>query len=282
MATQEITIYHSPDADDAFMFYGMSSGAIDIPGYEFRHELKDIESLNHMAKEGKLDCTAVSVHAYAYLSDLYAILRCGASMGGADYGPRLVAFPGTSLESGKRLRLAIPGLLTSATLSLRLWLAEKGIEADLENFFFDEVIDAVKDKKVDAGLIIHEGQITHHRDGLVTLLDLGQWWWETRKLPLPLGVNIIRRSLGGEGMKATSKALKQSIEYSLAHRDKALKYALTYGRGITYEEADRFVEMYVNERTIDIGEDGMRSIRLFLMEAHERGFIPSRIDPEFI
>lgn len=280
MQSKRVTIYHSPDADDAFMFYGLTSGNVSYPGYEFSHALKDIESLNQMARRGEIDCTAVSVHAYAYLAQDYVILRSGASMGGADYGPRLVSCASFDIRDGRKRRLAIPGELTSAALALRIFLAQNRIEAELVAMHFEAVQDAVKSGEVDAGVIIHEGQITHEREGLVTVLDLGKWWWDTHQLPLPLGVNIVHRKLGAEGIQATATVLKGTIEYSLAHRQEALAYALSYGRGISAEDADKFVGWYVNDLTVDLGQDGTRSIRLFLSLGAQLGLIPE-IEPIF-
>lgn len=279
---QTIVIYHSPDADDAFMFYGLQSGAVTVPGFHFAHELQDIETLNQRTMRGELDVTAASVHAYAYLAQNYAILRCGASMGGKDYGPRLIANKPLDLRAGQKLRIAIPGQYTSAALALRIWLREKGIEADLPIVFFDEVHESVRRGEVDAGVIIHEGQLTHQREGFVILADLGAWWWEKTNLPLPLGVNVVKRSLGQEAMQATYRALRGSIEYSLAHRDDALTYALSYGRGLSRTDADTFVGMYVNDRTVDIGVEGMRSIEQFLALGVEYGFIPRGVTVSFV
>lgn len=278
--TQKITFFHSPDADDAFMFYGMVSGNVTVPGYEFAHDLKDIESLNQMAKKGLLDSTAVSVHAYAYLSDQYSILRYGASMGEKEYGPKVVVKPG--ITWGDIKRVAVPGELTSALLSFKLYLAESGMKIETPLMDFDRIQEAVIDGTIEAGLIIHEGQITHERAGLVEILDLGKWWWKKHQLPLPLGVNVIKKSLSADAQKACAKALKESIEYSLAHREDALQYALSYGRGLSHEDADTFVGMYVNERTRDLGAEGMKSIELFLKEGFEQKLIPRLIVPEFI
>ncbi len=282
MSKQTITIFHSPDADDAFMFYGLTQGAVEHPDYAFEHDLSDIETLNQRTIRGELDFTAVSVHAYAYLKSQYAILTCGASMGGKDYGPRVVAMEPMSLTDGKKRKIAIPGERTSAALSLQLYMKENGIEAELVNIDFDKVTEAVRSGDVDCGIIIHEGQITHDREGLQLILDLGKWWWDETGLPLPLGVNVVRKSLGEEAIRATATALYKSIDYSLKNRDKALDYAMTYGRGISREEADIFVGMYVNDLTLDIGEDGMRSIQLFLGKAMEYGLIPDDTEIEFI
>lgn len=282
MSDKTIVIHHSPDADDAFMFYGLVKGGVGVPGFKFDHALSDIESLNQRALRGELDVTAVSVHAFAYLKNQYAIMRAGASMGGADYGPRIVACGNLNLKDGLKRKIAIPGKYTSAALALQIYLKEEGISADLQIVDFDKVQDVVKAGDIDAGIIIHEGQITCEREGLTTVLDLGKWWWDKYNLPLPLGVNVVRRALGEEGMRAAGKALKGSIEYSLEHRDEALKYALEYGRGISYDDADKFVGWYVNERTRDIGEDGARSIKLFLDRGYELGIIPNLVDVEFV
>jgi len=277
---KEITIYHSPDADDAFMFYGLTSGAIDIPGYTFKHELCDIESLNNRTIAGELDVTAVSVHAYAYLKDQYAITSCGASMGGKDYGPRLVSKAPLKLSDGKKV--ALPGKFTSATLAMQIYAREHELNLDFIQCDFDSIVELVQSGEVDAGLLIHEGQITHEREGLHCIVDLGEWWWEKGNLPLPLGVNVVKRALGDKTMQAAASALRQSIEYSLEHREKALEYALSYGRGISQDEADKFVGWYVNERTLDIGEDGRKSIQEFLRLGTEYGFIPHHVDVQFV
>lgn len=275
MSAQPITIYHSPDADDAFMFYGMVSGAVNVAGYTFAHELCDIETLNHRARRGELEVTAVSVHAFAYLADRFSIMEYGASMGGRDYGPKLITTKSITLSESSAPTIAIPGELTSAALALRLYLRQKRFNAELVSIPFDKVQDAVRSGEVDAGILIHEGQLTYEREGFRCLVDLGSWWWERHALPLPLGVNIVAKKLGLPAMRAAATALHQSIEYSLAHRTEALQYALSYGRGITFEEADRFVGMYVNNYTRQIGSDGRRSIELFLKEGAEAGFVPA-------
>ena len=273
-----ITIFHSPDSDDAFMFYGLVSGAISHPDFKFDHDLSDIETLNQRALKGELDVTAVSVHACAYLKD-YVILDCGASMGGKDYGPRLVSKSAKALSELKEI--AIPGELTSAALALRIYLREQGIEVELPLMSFDAIQDAVKNGSVQAGLLIHEGQLTHQREGLATLADLGRWWWEKYSLPLPLGVNVARRSIGAEAISATAQVLKGSIEYSLAHREEALKYALQYGRGLSARDADTFVGMYVNERTVSLGAEGKKSIELFIARGKELEILPTAARVEF-
>jgi 1,4-dihydroxy-6-naphthoate synthase len=273
MEPKQITIYHSPDADDAFMFYGLANHKVGFPGYEFKHQLQDIETLNQRTVRGELDVTAVSVHAYSKLHDKYAILTCGASMGGSDYGPRLVVRKDTVKKPEELRSIAIPGDLTSAALALKIWLHEVGLTPKLVTIGFDEIQSAVNVGAVDGGVIIHEGQLTHAREGLINILDLGAWWWQKYQLPLPLGVNVIRKALGKEAMHAVATALRQSIDYSLAHREEALTYALTYGRGVTRAEADQFVGMYVNELTQDIGEAGKRSIELFLKRGNECGIV---------
>lgn len=273
--TKKITIYHSPDADDAFMFYGLVKGGIGLPGYEFCHELCDIESLNQMALAGKVDVTAISVHAFPYLDNRYAILSCGASMGEKDYGPRIVATEKINLKDGRRRKIAIPGKYTSAALALQLYLKMEKIDADLVIMNFDKVQDAVKSREVDCGVIIHEGQITHEREGFQMALDLGAWWWSRHQLPLPLGVNIVNKSMGMDAMNAVKTVLKGSIECALANRKEALDYALSYGRGLSAEDADVFVGMYVNRRTLDLGPEGRESIGLFLREGIEAGIIPA-------
>lgn len=280
--TQDITIYHSPDADDAFMFYGLSKGHVTTPGFTYSHELKDIETLNQMTLKGETSVTAVSVHVYPHLEGRYAILRSGASMGGPEYGPRLVARDSFDLSDGKIRKFAVPGELTSATLALKICLHERGIEAELVNMNFDRVQEAVKAGEVDAGVIIHEGQITLHKEGLLNVLDLGKWWWDITGLPLPLGVNVVRKDLGDAAMRSVAKALKETIQFSLAHRQEAIDFALGYGRGISREEADEFIGMYVNDITVEMGERGESSIRLFLEKGARYGFVPEVANLEFV
>ena len=275
-----ITIYHSPDSDDAFMFYGLVSGAVKYPGFNFDHSLCDIETLNHRTVKGELDVTAVSVHAYAYLKGRYFIMNSGASMGGQDYGPKLVATKNVDIKS--RRVIAIPGVLTSAALALRMYLKENNVNAELMNVSFDKVGDVVKEGKADAGVIIHEGQLTHDREGLYNLVDLGKWWWDETGLPLPLGVNVVRKDLGSRSIVACSTVLRQTIQYSLDHRKEALEYALKYGRGISVDEADKFVGMYVNDLTLDLGQAGKRSIELFLQRAKDLQLISPEINAEFV
>ena len=277
-----ITIYHSPDSDDAFMFYGLVSGSVSYPGFSFTHDLSDIESLNHRAIKGELEITAVSVHAYAYLKGRYLIMNSGASMGGNDYGPKIVSKNLSSIAEKPYCTIAIPGEYTSATLALKIYLRERGLSAELVNMPFDKVQDAVKCGEVDAGVIIHEGQLTHESEGLKNLVDLGVWWWRDTGFPLPLGVNIVRKDLESRAIVACSTVLKETIQYSLSHRAEALQYALKYGRGITPAQADKFVGMYVNELTVDLGPTGRRAIELFLDRAKSLSLIPAEVKAEFV
>jgi Predicted periplasmic solute-binding protein len=266
----KIRVAHSPDSDDAFMFYAINTKKIDTKGYEFIDILSDIETLNKEALKGTYEVSAISIHAFPYVADRYALLSSGASMGD-NYGPMVVAkeeFPANEL---KNKTIAVPGTLTSAFLALKLY------EPDINYVVlpFDQIIDAVKEGKVDAGLIIHEGQLTYQDEGLKCIVDLGKWWYEKSSgLPLPLGGNVIRKDLGIEVMKEISEILRESIEYSLAHRDEAVEYALKYARGMTKDKADKFIGMYVNDLTVDYGERGKKAIELFLKEAYEKKLIP--------
>ncbi len=273
----KITLGHSPDSDDAFMFYALARHQVDEEGYEFEHILKDIETLNRWALEGKLHVTAISVHGYAHVADKYAILPHGASMGD-DYGPMVVAREELDRDALKSAPIAVPGTLTSAFLALRLWLGEFPYEV----VPFDEIMEAVHEGRYQAGLLIHEGQLTHGELGLKTLVDLGRWWKADTGLPLPLGVNVIRRDLGMDRMRQLSRILLRSIEHGLDHREKALDYALEFARGMERSLADRFVGMYVNEWTRDMGDAGKESIRLFLTRGHEAGIIPHLPPIDFV
>jgi len=273
-----IQLGHSPDSDDAFMFYGLAEHRVDGEGFEYEHILRDIETLNQWAREGRLEITAISVHAYAYVADKYAILTHGASMGD-NYGPMVVTREPVGLDWLRDKRIAIPGTMTSAYLALRLCLGE--FEYDVVPF--DQIMEAVAAGKADAGLLIHEGQLTHERHGLHAVVDLGRWWHaETNGLPLPLGVNAVRRDLGPETMAALSRALKASIVYGLEHRTEALRHAMQYARGLETSTADTFVGMYVNDWTVDMGPRGRESIRLFLARAAERGIIPHPVQVDFV
>ena len=277
MPKQEITIAHSPDSDDAFMFYGLAKERIPTHGFQFTHILQDIQTLNERATRGELDITAISIHAYAYVCDQYALLPSGASMGDG-YGPMLVARQRFPKEEIAKLRIAVPGAMTSAFLALRLWLGD----FEYEVVPFNEIMEAVAEGKYDAGLLIHEGQLTHHELGLKTLVDLGVWWKGETGLPLPLGVNVIRKDLGPERMAQLSRILHKSIAYGLEHRESGLDYALSFARGMERSLADKFVGMYVNDWTLDMGEAGKESIRLFLQRGHEAGVIEKLPPIEFV
>jgi 1,4-dihydroxy-6-naphthoate synthase len=277
-AVKEIQIAHSPDSDDAFMFYGLATGKIKVPGYKFTHNLTDIESLNHRAiADAFYDVTAVSFHAYAYLQQNYALMNCGSSFG-EGYGPMLVATRKIPATDIRKLRIAIPGTLTSAYLTLKLYAP------DIQTFVvdFDKIIPAVAAGEYDAGLLIHEGQLTYGNDGLHKILDLGQWWRTETGLPLPLGGNAIKRSLGPEAMLATTHAVRDSIQHALEHRDPALEYAMQFARDLDPNLANKYVGMYVNDRTIDMGEDGREAVRRLLAMGFERGIIPVESKVDFV
>ena len=273
---QRITVAHSPDSDDAFMFYGLASGAVDTGGIEIEQVLSDIETLNRAAFEGKYEVTAVSFHAFAHLADKYALLPHGASMGD-NYGPIVVGRQDGPREVKGR-KLAIPGTLTTAYLALQLY------EKDFAHVVvpFDQIEQFVAAGKADAGLLIHEGQLTYAENGLRKIVDLGEWWAErTGGLPLPLGGNIIRRDLGPEMIGKVSRLLHDSIAYALSHRKDAVDYAQQFGRGLDKERTDRFVGMYVNDLTLGYGERGRRAVERLMADAFENGLIPKRIPIEF-
>jgi 1,4-dihydroxy-6-naphthoate synthase len=279
-ATREITIAHSPDSDDAFMFYGLATNKVQVPGLRFSHTLCDIQSLNQkamQADEGVYDVTAVSFHAYPYIQDRYALMTCGGSVG-EGYGPMIVAPRGLSAAEVKQKVIAVPGKLTTAYLALQLFAP--GIETEVVPF--DEIIPSVLQGKYEAGLIIHEGQLTYDRSGLHRIVDLGKWWLQVTGLPLPLGGNAIRRSLGRELISSVSSALRDSIQYALDHREEALAYAMQFARDLDPQMADKFVGMYVNERTLDYGPDGKEAIRRLLDMGHRAGIIPMEPQVEFV
>ncbi len=277
---QVIRVAHSPDSDDAFMFYAINQKKIDTKGYQFVDILSDIETLNRKALEGEYEVSAISIHAFPYVADKYALLSSGASMGD-NYGPMIVSKEHFDPSQLKNKRIAVPGTLTSAFLALELYLGTNRF--DYEVIPFDQIIKAVKEGKVDAGLIIHEGQLTYQDEGLVCIVDLGKWWYEkTGGLPLPLGGNVIRKDLGEETMKEISEILRESIKYSLEHREEAVEYALKYARDMSKEKADKFIGMYVNELTVDYGERGRKAIELFLKEAYEKGFIDRLPEIKFV
>jgi 1,4-dihydroxy-6-naphthoate synthase len=275
---REITIAHSPDSDDAFMFYGLATNKVRVPGLKFSHTLTDIETLNQKAiHEAHYDVTAISFHAYPYLQDNYALMACGGSVG-EGYGPMIVSSKRFSLDEIKNVRIAIPGELTTAALALKLFAPD--VRTTLVPF--DQIIPQVLAGKHEAGLIIHEGQLTYAASGLHKVLDLGQWWREQTGLPLPLGGNAIRRSLGDETMRVVTKALRESIQHALDHREEALAYAMQFARDLDAQLANRFVSMYVNERTLNYGEDGKQAIRKLLELGHERGIIPHPVKVDFV
>jgi 1,4-dihydroxy-6-naphthoate synthase len=277
-AIQEISIAHSPDSDDAFMFYGLATNKIRVPGFKFTHKLQDIETLNHLAiNEAFYDVTAVSFHAYPYMQEKYTLMACGGSVGDG-YGPMIVASRKFSLDEIRKVKIAVPGTLTTAYLALKLF--DPNIET--VTVPFDKIIPAVLAGEFDAGLIIHEGQLTYAIEGLQKVLDLGQWWREETGLPLPLGGNAIRRSLGDSVMLTTTNALRDSIQHALDHRDEALEYAMQFARDLDTNLANRFVGMYVNERTLDYGDDGRLAIRKLLELGYERGVIPVKTEVEFV
>lgn len=272
-----ITVAHSPDSDDAFMFYGLATNKLETNGLRFEHTLKDIQSLNEDAKLGTYDVTAVSFHGYAYVADKYALLPHGASIGDK-YGPIVVAKEPRRPEEIGGMTIAIPGELTSAYLALRIYNKEFKYKV----VPFDQIMDAVLKGEVDAGLLIHEGQLFYKQEGLDKVLDLGEWWHEKTGLPLPMGGNAIRRELGPELMKQVSHHLHESIVYSMENREDALQYAMQFARDMPPELADRFVAMWVNDLTLDYGERGRQAVRMLLDEGHKHGIIPHPVNVEFV
>jgi 1,4-dihydroxy-6-naphthoate synthase len=274
---REITVAHSPDSDDAFMFYGLATNKVRVPGLKFSHTLTDIETLNRKAMQGVYDVSAISFHAYPYVQDKYALMSCGGSVG-EQYGPMVVASRPVGLEELPRLKVAVPGKLTTAYLALKLFSPK--IETAVVPF--DKIIPEVVAGNYEAGLIIHEGQLTYESSGLSKVLDLGKWWHELTGLPLPLGGNAIRRSLGRELITTVSQALRDSIQYGLDHREEALAYAMQFARDLDTQKADRFVGMYVNERTLDYGTDGKEAVTRLLEMGHKAGIIPDPPNVEFV
>jgi 1,4-dihydroxy-6-naphthoate synthase len=270
ISTREISIAHSPDSDDAFMFYGLATNKVQVAGLRFNHTLCDIQTLNQRAMErgGVYDVTAISFHAYPYLQNDYVLMTSGGSVG-EGYGPMIVATRAYSDSEIRRKKIAVPGKLTTAYLALKLFAPE--IESEVVPF--DQIIPRVLQGEYEAGLIIHEGQLTYDRSGLHRIVDLGRWWWQTTGLPLPLGGNAIRRSLGPEMISSVSTALRASIQYALDHRNEALSYAMQFARDLDPQLADRFVGMYVNERTLDYGRDGREAIRCLLEMGRKHGII---------
>jgi 1,4-dihydroxy-6-naphthoate synthase len=272
---KKIVVAHSPDPDDAFMFYALARQKIDTGEFEFKHVFGDIEALNRQAMKGKYEVSAISIHAYPYVANNYALLTCGASMG-YKYGPIVVSK--RPLDSIKGKTIAIPGTLTTAYLTLKL----------LEDDFvpkvmpFDEILDAVEKEKCEAGLIIHEGQLTYKDKNLYKVIDLGEWWYDETSLPLPLGGNVIKKDLGEEAMKRISDYIKESISYALEHENAALDYAIKFGRDLKKEETRRFVRMYVNDFTLDYGKTGREAIRVLLYKAREKGILEKKVELEFV
>ncbi len=276
--TIEIKIAHSPDSDDAFMFYGLATNKIRVPGLKFTHVLCDIETLNHKAiAEAYYEVTAISFHAYPYLQERYALMSCGGSVGDG-YGPMIIAPKAYTLDEVKKLKIAIPGTLTTAVLALKLFAP--GIQTEVVPF--DKIMPAVLAGKYDAGLIIHEGQLTYDKCGLNRIVDLGKWWRELTGLPLPLGANAIRKDLGPETIAKVCKALRDSIQHALDNREQALQYAMQFARDLDARDADKFVGMYVNERTLDYGNDGREAVARLLNMGHEKGIIPAALKLEWV
>jgi 1,4-dihydroxy-6-naphthoate synthase len=282
MRNHTVTLGHSPDPDDAFMFYALARDLIPCHGFKFEHILQDIQTLNERATRGELDISAISIHAYAYVSDKYALLPSGASMGDG-YGPMLVAKAKFTKDEIARKKIAVPGTMTSAFLALQLWLDRPASNFSYVVVPFDEIFRAVRSGEADVGLIIHEGQLTYENEGLTLCQDLGIWWsGENDGLPLPLGGNVVHKRFEPAERKLLSDILSASIRYSLEHRAEAVEYALQFARDMGRELADKFVGMYVNHWTVDYGDKGRESIRRFLGRAHERGLIPHRQELEFV
>jgi len=274
---RSLTLGHSPDSDDAFMFYALARGRIETGDLRFEHILQDIETLNQRAMRAELDITALSVHAYAHVCDHYALLACGASVG-ERYGPLLVAREPMELADSRRCRVGVPGTLTTAFLALRLAVGE----FDYVVLPFDRILEAVAEGHVEAGLIIHEGQLTYERQALHKVVDLGEWWFEETAMPLPLGVNGVRKDLGRPLMEQVARLVRASIDFGLAHRTEAVRHALAYARDMDERLADRFVSMYVNDYTVDLGERGRRAIAELLDRAHNTGLLPHPVACEFV
>ena len=274
---REITVAHSPDSDDAFMFYALATNKVRSHGLRFTHTLCDIETLNRKAQEGVYDVTAISFHAYPYIQEKYALMPCGGSVG-EGYGPMIVSTRAFTPAEIKQKIIAVPGRLTTAYLALQLF--SPGIEVEVVPF--DQIIPSILEGKYEAGLIIHEGQLTYDKSGLHRVVDLGRWWQKVTGLPLPLGGNAIRRSLGAETMSSVNQALRESIQYAIDHRDEALSYAMQFARDLDTQLADKFVGMYVNERTLDYGPDGREAVRRLLDMGHKAGIIPKTPRVEWV
>ena len=282
MEKKKLTLGHSPDPDDAFMFYGLAKGLVDNRGYDFEHILQDIQTLNERASRGELDISAISIHAYAYVCDKYALLPSGASMGDG-YGPMLVAREAFSKEEILARRIAVPGTMTSAFLALQLWLEQPAERIQYTVVPFDKIFDAVNRGEADIGLIIHEGQLTFKNEGLVCCEDLGVWWGrENDGLPLPLGGNVIHKRIESNERKVVSDVLEHSIKFSLDNRNEAVEHSLQYARDMGIDLADKFVGMYVNDWTLDYGDAGRESIRRFLKRGYEMGVVSNNPELEFV
>ena len=275
---QTIQLGHSPDPDDAFMFYGLATGKMDAGPYNFVHVLQDIQTLNERAMKGELEITAISLHAYPYVAKRYALTACGCSMGD-NYGPMIVAKKPYTIDELKNLRIAVPGTMTTAFLASSILLG-KGFRNVVKPF--DQILQYVQDGYADAGLIIHEGQLTYQNNGLQLCVDLGKWWMERTGLPLPLGGNVIRRDLGEAKMVEITRILKNSIQFSLDHREEAVRHALQYARDMNHKLADEFVGMYVNKWTLDYGPRGREAVNRLLDEGHALGLVPKVTPVEFI
>jgi 1,4-dihydroxy-6-naphthoate synthase len=294
---QLIRVGHSPDPDDAFMFHALANDKIDTGRYQFTHQLEDIETLNRRAFRGELELTAVSLHGYAFVTDKYALCACGASMGDG-YGPMVVSREAGTVQNLAGKTIAVPGTLTTAFLSMQLWLAKAGLKvaplpesgpstAQPSTVYyvvrpFDEILNVVERGEADFGLIIHEGQLTYQNQGLKLIEDMGVWWMQETGLPLPLGGNAIRKDLGKQAMEDVTRLLKESIVYGLEHRQEALTYAMQFGRDLDRAKSDKFVGMYVNDWTIDFGPRGREAVALLLKKGHEAGIIPNPVELEFI
>ena len=278
------TLGHSPDPDDAFMFYAMAENKIDLRGYRFEHRLEDIQTLNERALRGELHISAISIHAYAFVTDKYALMPCGASMGDG-YGPLVIGAESPSFDNDLDLKkwlrdrvIAVPGRMTSAYLALQLYLGEfKHVVVP-----FDQIFEAVKNKRAHAGLIIHEGQLTYSRSGFAKIVDLGEWWKRETALPLPLGGNVLRKDIPATTQRDLVQIIRQSIDYGLTHRDEAVRHSLPYARDMGADLAGKFIGMYVNDYTRDYGESGREAIRRFLSDAHRGGYIDKEIDVTFV
>ncbi len=277
-ATEVFTLGHSPDPDDAFMFYAMAENKIDLRGYRFEHRLEDIQTLNERATRGELHISAISIHAYAYVSDKYALLPCGASMGDG-YGPMIIAPNDMSIDELREKTIAIPGKMTSAFLALQLFLGP-----DFRHIVvpFDQIFDAVKAGRADAGLIIHEGQLTYAKSGFTKIVDLGEWWKRETGLPLPLGGNVLRKDIPPDVRRDLSAIMRESIDYGLAHREEAVSHSMPYARDMDDALASKFIGMYVNDYTLDYGDTGRAAIREFLSRAEARGYLDRKVELEFV